>query len=53
MDLLLLTQYFDTIKDIGHKTSGATLFLPHGPDSVGNLREQLKNDLVAHGGKLA
>jgi hypothetical protein len=48
MDLLLLTQYFDTIKDIGHKTTGATLFLPHGPDSVGKLRDQLKNDLATH-----
>lgn len=48
MDLLLLTQYFDTIKDIGHKTSGGTLFLPHGPDSVGALRDKLSNDLAVH-----
>ncbi len=48
MDLLLLTQYFDTIKDIGHKTTGATLFLPHGPDSVGVLREKLSTDLAIH-----
>lgn len=48
MDLLLLTQYFDTIKDIGHKTGGGTLFLPHGPDSVGALRDKLSNHLAVH-----
>jgi len=42
MDLLLLTQYFDMLKDVGHKsTAGSTLFLPHGPDSVNRLRSQL------------
>ena len=46
MDLLLLTQYFDTIKDIGHKTGGGTLFLPHGPESVGVLRDKLSKDLA-------
>ena len=40
MDLLLITQYFDMIRDIGHKRNNV-LFLPHGPRSV----EQLRNDL--------
>ena len=35
MDLLLLTQYFDMIKDVGTKNkTGSTLFLPHGPHSI-------------------
>jgi len=41
MDLLLLTQYFDMMKDVGHKSQGTTVFLPHGPDSVYHLRELL------------
>lgn len=40
MDLLLLTQYFDMIRDLGHKRSN-TLFLPHGPRAVDQLREDL------------
>ena len=42
MDLLLITQYFDMIKEIGLKNkSGASIFLPHGPSAVGQLREDL------------
>jgi len=42
MDLLLVTQYFDMLKDLGKKNSKSTLFLPHGPKSVSILRDQLK-----------
>lgn len=46
MDLLLVTQYFDMIKDIGLKNdSGATLFLPHGPAAVNNLREEMMKQI--------
>eukprot|EP01038_Epipyxis_sp_PR26KG_P007452 gene7452-10158_t len=43
MDLLLITQYFDTMRDIGNtaKMQQSTLFLPHGPQSVGELRTDL------------
>lgn len=41
MDLLLLTQYFDMMKDVGGKSHGSTMFLPHGPDSVYELRKLL------------
>jgi len=45
MDLLLQTQYFDMMKDFGKKgTNGATIFLPHGPESVSALRHQLKKE---------
>ncbi len=42
MDLLLLTQYFDMIRDLGHKRNN-TLFLPHGPRAVDQLREDLSH----------
>ena len=41
MDLLLMTQYFEMVKDIG-KTGAATLFVPHGPSGVKQLRDDLK-----------
>merc|ERR1740116_701302 len=43
MDLLLLTQYFDMLKDVGSSGSGGkTLFLPHAPSAVGDLQDSLK-----------
>lgn len=47
LDLLLLTQYFDMIRDIGSK-KGTTLFLPHGPQSVEKLRHELKGSFMSH-----
>lgn len=44
MDLLLVTQYFDMIRDVGgKKAQNSTLFLPHGPQAVEHLRADLKN----------
>jgi len=44
MDLLLITQYFDMVKDIEVKNvAGSTMFLPHGPQAV----EQLRSDLMS------
>mmetsp|Transcript_15953 Transcript_15953/g.53807 ORF Transcript_15953/g.53807 Transcript_15953/m.53807 type:complete len:127 (+) Transcript_15953:70-450(+) len=46
MDLLLLTQYFDMLKDIGQSNAPKTLFLPHAPSSVGDLQKSLQNGLM-------
>jgi len=46
MDLLLLTQYFDTIREIGKRKAGNTMFLPHGPGSVQQLRNDLKGSFA-------
>ena len=47
MELLLVTQYFDMMKEIGGKSkSGNTLFLPHGPQSVHQLRGQLSDSYM-------
>ncbi len=45
MDLLLMIQYFDLLKDINGpgKTSTSSLFLPHGPGSIKMLRETLRD----------
>ena len=55
MDLLLVTQYFDMLKEIGGKSKSAnTLFLPHGPHAVHELRNQLKDTFMSGlGGKKA
>lgn len=44
MDLLLITQYFDMIKDMGIKNKAqSSIFLPHGPQAVRMLRDELKS----------
>jgi len=51
MDLLLLTQYFDTLKDIGVRntgpTAGKTIFLPHGPSAVADMRKDLTSGFMS------
>lgn len=47
MDLLLVTQYFDLLRELGKKDRGSTIFLPHGPDSVNTLRQHLKSSFAA------
>ena len=47
MDLLLLTQYFDTLKDVGSNGGGKTLFLPHAPSAVGELQEKLRSGIMS------
>ena len=52
MDLLLITQYFDLLRDLSKAQKGSTIFLPHGPDSVEQLRAQLKHSFSSGlGGK--
>jgi len=47
MDLLLITQYFDMLKEVGHK--GGSIFLPHGPSSIQNFRNELSDSFVTKG----
>ena len=47
MYLLLVTQYFDMMKDVGGKSkTGNTLFLPHGPQAISLLRDQMKSSFM-------
>merc|ERR1711990_1443490 len=46
MDLLLLTQYFDMIKEVGSNGAQKTLFVPHGPGSVSELQSNLRAGLM-------
>mmetsp|Transcript_33635 Transcript_33635/g.44385 ORF Transcript_33635/g.44385 Transcript_33635/m.44385 type:complete len:293 (+) Transcript_33635:144-1022(+) len=49
MHLLLLTQYFDMLSDVGHK-SPSSMFLPHNPSIVGDLKAQLSTFATKSGG---
>jgi len=43
MDMVMLTQYFDTLKDIGAHSKSSVVFVPHGPGAVGNIADQIRN----------
>ncbi len=41
MALVLLTQYFDTLKDIGIRSNTNTLFLPNNPGAANDFMQQI------------
>lgn len=46
LDMIMLTQYFDTMRDIGATSKSSAVFIPHGPGAVGNIAEQIRNGLL-------
>jgi len=53
MQLVLVTQYFDTLKSIGESDKTNTLFLSHSPAAVSEVSDQiLKSMLTANAAKL-
>ena len=47
MALVLLTQYFDTLRDIGTKGGSSTLFLPNNPGAANDFQAQILAGLRA------
>ncbi len=41
MALVLLTQYFDTLKDIGTRSGSNTIFLPNNPGAANDFMQQI------------
>ncbi len=46
MTLVLLTQYLDTLKEIGASSNTNTLMLSHAPAEIRNLREQISQAIA-------
>lgn len=46
MNLVMMTQYFDTIKDIGSGSKTNTILIPHSPAGMGDLSEQIRNSMI-------
>jgi regulator of protease activity HflC (stomatin/prohibitin superfamily) len=46
MDLIMITQYFDTIKDLGNNSKNTTVFIPHGPGHVRDISDQIRNGMM-------
>ncbi|RCV09172.1 LOW QUALITY PROTEIN: hypothetical protein SETIT_2G005700v2 [Setaria italica] len=45
MDLIMVTQYFDTIKELGDGSKN-TMFIPHGPGHVKDISEQIRDGMM-------
>jgi regulator of protease activity HflC (stomatin/prohibitin superfamily) len=46
MQLVMITQYFDTIKSIGESDKTNTLFLSHSPGAVRDISDQLMQSML-------
>ena len=46
MQLVLITQYFDTLKSIGESNKTNTLFLSHSPNAVGDISQQIMQSML-------
>jgi regulator of protease activity HflC (stomatin/prohibitin superfamily) len=47
MQLVLMTQYFDTLKDIAANDHSNTVLVPHSPNTLTDLFGQMRNAIVA------
>ena len=43
MDLLMVTQHFDMLKDIGANAGSKVILLPYSPGAVGDLTQQMRD----------
>jgi regulator of protease activity HflC (stomatin/prohibitin superfamily) len=46
MQLVLVTQYFDTLKSIGESNKTNTLFLSHSPGAVRDISDQILHSMI-------
>lgn len=45
--LLLMTQYFDTMQDVARNGRSNVLFLPSNPGTIGDMTTEIRNSLLA------
>jgi regulator of protease activity HflC (stomatin/prohibitin superfamily) len=46
MNLVLMTQYFDTLKEVGLSGKSNTILIPHSPGGMGDISEQMRNAII-------
>jgi regulator of protease activity HflC (stomatin/prohibitin superfamily) len=46
MNLVLMTQYFDMLKEIGASTKSTAILIPHSPGNLSNLTDQIRNAMI-------
>jgi regulator of protease activity HflC (stomatin/prohibitin superfamily) len=46
MNLVLMTQYFDTLKELGNASRTNTILIPHSPGTLTDLSAQIRNAMI-------
>ncbi|MCX4247849.1 SPFH domain-containing protein [Paraliomyxa miuraensis] len=46
MNLVLMTQYFDTLKDVGASSVTNTILMPHSPGALSDISAQLREAMI-------
>ncbi len=46
MNLVLLTQYFDTLKEIGASSKTNTILMPHSPGGLNDIATQIRDAMI-------
>jgi len=49
MNLVLLTQYFYTLKEIGFSSRTNTILIPHAPGALMDLSNQIREAMIVSG----
>ncbi len=47
MDMVLLIQYIDTLKEIGASSKASVIFVPHTPGNLSSISEQVRETIFA------
>ncbi|HEY1615659.1 MAG TPA: SPFH domain-containing protein [Rhizomicrobium sp.] len=47
LKLVLMTQYFDTMKEIGVSSGSKVILMPHTPGGMGDIAEQLRQSIIS------
>ena len=46
MDMMILTQYFDVLKDLGAGAKSSAVFIPHSPAGVSDVSGAVRNGVL-------
>jgi hypothetical protein len=46
MTLVLMTQYYDMLTDIGKNSNQNTVLIPHSPNSVADIKTQILESIL-------
>jgi regulator of protease activity HflC (stomatin/prohibitin superfamily) len=47
LKLVLMTQYFDTMKEIGVSSGSKVILMPHTPGGMADIADQLRNSIIS------
>lgn len=47
LNMVLVTQYLDTIKELGSSSKTNTIMIPHSPGAISDVMQQLTNSIIA------